>query len=193
VIFIRLGAFRLLRKRRQTQISKPAHSRIGKMKANMKKNRKPLDKSLTPEQCAKLLAVAEGEMKGLLLVALTTGQRIRDIIALRRIEVDMIKGIIHFHISKTGVTVEISLDPRVRMWIEQQPESIVPVEPDTPLFPQLARRGAVRTSSYCRKLGQKVGVTVSAESFRHTFVRQLMEKGTPIATIQAIMGHRSRK
>ena len=159
----------------------------------MKKNRKPLDKSLTPEQCAKLLAVAEGEMKGLILVALTTGQQLRDIIALKRIDVDMIKGLMHFHIGKTGVTVEITLDPRVRMWIEQQPESIVPMEADTPLLPQLACRGAVRTSSYCRKLGQKVGVTVSAESFRHTFVRQLVEKGTSIAAIQEIMGHQSRK
>ena len=113
----------------------------------MKKNRKPLDKSLTPEQCAKLLAVAEGEMKGLILVALTTGQQLRDIIALKRIDVDMIKGLMHFHIGKTGVTVEITLDPRVRMWIEQQPESIVPMEADTPLLPQLACRGAVRTSS----------------------------------------------
>jgi integrase len=159
----------------------------------MKKNRRPLDKSLTPEQCAKLLAVAEGEMKGLILVALTTGQRIRDIIAFKRLEVDMTKGIIHFNIPKTGVIVEITLDPRVRMWMEQQPESIVPVEPDTPLFPQLASRGAARTSSYCRKLGQKVGVTVSAESFRHTFVRQLVEKGTSIAAIREIMGYRSRK
>ena len=159
----------------------------------MKMNRKPLDKSLTPEQCGKLLAVAEGELKGLILVALTTGQQIRDIIAFRRIDVDMIKGIMHFHISKTGVTVEISLDPRVRMWIEQQPESIVPMESDTPLLPQLASRGAARTSSYCRKLGQKVGVTVSAESFRQTFVRQLVGKGTPMAAIHAIMGYRSRK
>jgi integrase len=46
------------------------------------------DKLLTREQCAKLLSVAHGEMKGLILIVLTTGQRIGDILTLKRVDID---------------------------------------------------------------------------------------------------------
>ena len=41
-----------------------------------------------PKQCTKVLAAAESEMKGLVLMAITTGQRIGDIIVLTHGDVD---------------------------------------------------------------------------------------------------------
>ena len=149
--------------------------------------------SLTPAQCAKVLAGAEGEIRGLILIAMTTGQRIRDIIGLNRGDVDLLKNIIHFNIAKTGVALEMSMDPRVRVWIEQQAKSRIAAEPNPPLFPQLADRGAFGSVAFLRKLGEKVGVIVSGLSFRRTFFHELTEKGTPISVVQELMGYRPRK
>jgi integrase len=151
------------------------------------------DKSLTPEQCAKVLASAEGEMKGLVLVAMTTGQRIGDVIALKRGDLDLTINTIRFRIAKTGRALQVPLDPRVRAWFEEQPESTIPVEFDTALFPRLAARGRDRTATDLRKLGAKVGVLMSAVSFRHTLARELITKGTPLAVIQELLGYRCPK
>ena len=164
-----------------------------KQKTNMKKNRKSSDKSLTPEQCAQVLAVAESEMKGLVLLAMATGQRIKDIVALKRGDVDMTRSIVRFHIGKSNRVVEMPLDPRMRNWLEQQPGSTIPVDLETPLFRQLSARGAAKTAGYLRQLGEKVGVVVSAVSFRHSFFKQLVETGTPTAVIQRLMGYGSRQ
>jgi integrase len=120
----------------------------------MKKKSK--DKSLTPEQCAKVLSVAEGEMKALVLVAMTTGQRIRDILTLKRVDVDRVRKIIRFSIAKTGAILETPLDPRVGIWVDQLLELTMPVEATTLLFPQLAVRGAAKAASSLRRLGRKV-------------------------------------
>ena len=101
-------------------------------------NTKSKDKSLNPEQCSKVLSVANGEMKALVLVAMTTGQRIRDILSLKRVDVDRVRKIIRFYIAKTGTILEIPLDPRLGIWVDQ------PVEATTLLFPQLALRGAAK-------------------------------------------------
>ena len=159
----------------------------------LKKNIKPADKSLTPEHWTKVLAAAESEMKGLVLMAITTGQRIGDIIVLTHGDVDMRNGTIFFHLPKTRRVLEVPLDLGVRMWLEHQRQSIIPIEPATPLFPQLAARGAAKAALYLRKLGQKVGVDLASVSFRHTFVHRLMEQGTPREVIRRRLGYRSRR
>ena len=154
---------------------------------------KPSNKALTPKECAKVLAVAESEMKGLIFVALTTGQHIRDIIALKRGDVDLTRGIICFRTGSRTGALEIPLDLRLRNWLEQQPHSTIPIDLDTSLFPQLAARGPVRAAEYIRKLGEKVGLVVSAVSFRHTYFHELIAKGTPRVVVQKLMGHGGRK
>jgi hypothetical protein len=61
----------------------------------MKKKSK--GKSLTPAQSAKLLGVTEGDMKELILVAMTTGQRIGDVVRLKAVDVDYAKNAIRFN------------------------------------------------------------------------------------------------
>jgi integrase len=159
----------------------------------MKKNIQTPNKPLSPAQRAKVLSVAESEMKGLILVAITTGQRLRDIIAIERGDIDRTRNTIRFRVGKLCMVVEATLDPRVRNWMEQQPDSPIPVDLDTPLFPQLAARGPTRTAGYLRTLGEKVGVAVSEVSLRNTCFQQLIANGTPVAVVRQLMGYRSRK
>lgn len=39
--------------------------------------------------------------------------------------------------------------------------------------------------------GRRVGLRVSCHQLRHTFARQLIEVGTPVTTVQRLLGHRS--
>lgn len=39
--------------------------------------------------------------------------------------------------------------------------------------------------------GHRVGLRVSCHQLRHTFARQLIEVGTPVTTVQRLLGHRS--
>lgn len=105
------------------------------------KNLKPADKALSRQQCAKLLAAAESELKGLVLIAVATGQRVGDILALKRVDVDMHKGILCFHLHKSGRRLEVPLDPRARMWFERN-------RPVTP-WGGATRRVAARVERTC--------------------------------------------
>jgi integrase len=71
-------------------------------------------KPLTSEQCARVLAAAEGEMRGLVLAAMTTGQRICDIVRLKRGDLNLSKGMIRFSLAKTGRELVLPMDPRLR-------------------------------------------------------------------------------
>jgi len=150
------------------------------------------DKSLTLGQCAKVLSVAEGELEGLILVALTTGQRIRDVLKLEHTDIDQGKKIIRFADSKTGLILEMPLDPRVVTWAEQQSDSGMPGEVNPLLFPLLADRGPAKSAWSLRRLGRKVSADVYAVSFRHTFLKELYARGVPMCKILEVMGYRSR-
>jgi integrase len=140
--------------------------RLNVNKTMQSMRQRTFNKPLTEDQCRQLLGAAEGEMKGFILVLTTTGQRIRDILALKRGDVDPVKSMIRFRVSRTGIPLETPLDLYVRNWSDQQPESTIPVDLDTPLFPQLSARGARRVAAHLRKLGERAGVPVTARSLR---------------------------
>ena len=141
-------------------------------------------KPLTSEQCARVLAAAEGEMRGLVLAALTTGQRICDIVRLKRGDLDLSKGMIHFSLAKTGRELVLPMDPRLRGWLEEQMRRSAGVL----LFPELAGKGSLAVARMLQEVGQKAGVEVKAITFRHTLAQALMEQGLPLKEFKRRLG-----
>ena len=148
-------------------------TKLEKKGTNMKSKHIRSVKPLTPEHFARVLAAAEGEMHGLVLAAMTTGQRIGDIVSLKRGDVDLSKGLICFSLAKTGRELVLPMDLRLRGWLEEQ------MRPSTTvlLFPELSRRGSIAVGRMLQKLGKKAGVEVNALTFRHTVGQALIERG----------------
>jgi integrase len=74
---------------------------------------------ITLEQSATICAASEGEVKGLIIVAATTGQRIQNIIAIRGEDVDLPGGFFRFHRGIAGRAFPVPIAPQAREWTEQ--------------------------------------------------------------------------
>jgi integrase len=159
-------------------------TKLEKKGTNMKSKHIRSVKPLTPEHFARVLAAAEGEMHGLVLAAMTTGQRIGDIVSLKRGDVDLSKGLICFSLAKTGRELVLPIDPRLRRWLEEQMRRSAGVL----LFPGLAGKGLLPVAWRLQEVGRKAGVEVNALTFRHALAQALMEQGLPLKKVKRRLG-----
>jgi integrase len=91
--------------------------------------------TFTPEQVVRLLAVAEGDWKGAIIYAWTSGARLQDVANLRWENVDTEHDIVTFRQSKTGQEIIIGLHPDFADWISESPTR---PKTETFVFPTLA-------------------------------------------------------
>ena len=87
----------------------------------------------TLAELKRILEVADQEWKGMLLVGLYTGQRLRDVANLTWYNVDLIRNELRLSTQKTGRRQIIPLAKPLKEWIETRPSSD---DPKTPLFPR---------------------------------------------------------
>src|SRR4030095_5899926 len=162
----------------------------------------------TPEQISARLKVAEGEWKGLILVAFYTGQRLGDCANLRWRDVDMVSEIkaIHWPQQQDKEAADVSvIHPELEDYLLSLP---TPKSDDEFLFTSLAQRNVSPLSKHFRKLmkqarieqrvireGNKSGRTVyglSFHSLRHSFNSILANAGVSEEMRMALTGHKSR-
>jgi integrase len=114
--------------------------------------------TFTPEQIAELLAVADRDWQGCILLGYTTGARLRDAANMRWSAVDVRNGLIKFVERKGSKETITGLHPDFAEWITSQP---APDDPDAPLFPTLAgkpAKGEYGLSNMFVKLMEKAGI-----------------------------------
>jgi integrase len=158
---------------------------------------------LNPSEVGRLLAALSEPCRTLVLVAVLTGMRIGEVLALRWKAVDLVRGIIRvretvsegkFGSPKTKSSrreIPISkpvcdvLIARGSSCHQTGPEDLVfATRNQTPLNPKNVLRRVLQPA--CRNLGLPV---VSWHSFRHTHATQLAEAGESLRTAQALLGH----
>jgi integrase len=162
----------------------------------------------TPEQVSALLKTAEGDWKGLILLAFYTGQRLLDCANLRWRDVDLVSDIktIRFAVRKTGSEVITVVHPALEDYLLSMPTA---KSDDEYIFPTLAGR---RASPLSKQFGELIalanidrgvirkrttygGRSVSALSFhslRHSFSSILANAGVSEERRMALVGHASR-
>jgi integrase len=162
----------------------------------------------TPEQVAALVKVAEGDWKGLILVAFYTGARLGDCANLQWKHIDLVSEIktIRFDQGKTGREIVTVIHPALEDYLLSLP---APKTDEAFLFPSLARRLVSPLSKHFRNVimeqahieqrvireRAKSGRSVNALTFhslRHSFSSILANAGIREELRMALTGHTTR-
>ena len=157
--------------------------------------------TMSPEEAERLLAMA-GSLRDHVMLSLGYGCGLRagEIVRLRAGDIDSAQMIIRIVQSKGRKDRHVMLPPELllslRQWWTVRPtryDAGVPVS-ERWLFPG-RRQGQHLTTRHLSRLFHEsaaaAGITkrVSLHSLRHSFATELLEKGTDIRYIQALLGH----
>lgn len=156
----------------------------------------------------RILAVCSDEWRGMVMVAIYTGQRISDVSTLTWRQVDLGAREIHFVTRKTGTRLHLPLHPALLRYLLERPSAD---EPDAPVFPTLAglpsntlgrqfseilmEAGLVTKRTHAgRGKGRDTRRDVGGLSFhclRHTATSLLKNAGVSDVVAREIIGHES--
>jgi integrase len=154
---------------------------------------------LTFEEADRLVAAAEGEWRTMLLVALHTGLRRGELMALGKDAVDLQGRRVHvrrnyhrgrFGTPKSGLSREVPLSETATRALaaHQHTRSDDLVFCDEQGRPFTASRMRNELRRICKRAGlRKIGWHVA----RHTFASHLVMRGVALAVVQKLMGHSS--
>lgn len=152
---------------------------------------------LTFEEAARLLDAAEREWRPMILVALRTGLRHGELLALRWDDVDLVTGRLNVRRAvargivgtpKSGKGRELPLSPETVAVLKELPSRFA----GGLVFPD--RRGHMLTRGECRRplwrACHQAGIRrIGWHVLRHTFASHLAMKGVAIKAIQELLGH----
>jgi integrase len=170
--------------------------------------------TFTREQVADLLAVADSEWRGMILLGACHGLRLMDAARLSWANVDMERRTLCFHPQKDRKNanrkpLEIPLHPDVEDYLLALP--LRSNRPDAPVFSTLSQKkgtGANGLSATFTKLIEKAGIkreagvakvsgkgrqvfTLSFHSFRHTAISEMANAGVSKERRMKLSGHKS--
>ncbi len=156
---------------------------------------------LSPDEVKHLLAMAKTlKNRVLLSLAYGCGLRAGEVVKLRVGDIDSAQGIIRIVQAKGRKDRNVMLPPealdRLRQWWKERPtrhDANVPIA-ERWLFPGYGKGRALSTRQFSRifhETAEAAGIRkpVTLHSLRHSFATHLLERGTDIRRIQALLGH----
>ena len=165
-------------------------------------------RELTLEELAAVAASVDGEMRTLFAVGIYTGLRLGDAVRLDWGNVDLVRGVVSLVPRKTahggkGKRVSIPIHPALAAVLAETP----PRGRRGFVMPDIAAQYEASSANFSKAVQavfHKCGIETSAKdisgrarqavevgfhSLRHTFVSLSANAGTPLAVVQAIVGH----
>lgn len=132
--------------------------------------------------------------RAVVMTAYGTGLRIREACSLRTDDIDSKRRLIHVRDGKRGRDRYVMLPDRLLVFLRQYWQQVRPAKPflfpggkhGRPVTPAPVRAALKKA---LRKAGIKKHVTL--HSLRHSFATHLLEAGTDIRVVQALLGHTS--
>lgn len=146
---------------------------------------------LTVEESKALVAACDDYFRPVIIMALTTGMRKREILKLLWEEVDLEHGYILLTDSKNGEGREIPIVPELKKVLESQPR-----HEDCPfVFPNTETMQPYFSGDKpFAKAVAKAGITnFRFHDLRHTYASHLVMSGIDLTTVMHLMGHKSIK
>lgn len=141
-----------------------------------------------------LEAIRLPKYRAILFTTYAAGMRVSEVCALRIDAIDTKRMLLHVRAGKGGRDRFVMLSPKVLLTLRAWWLIGRPVGPE--LFPGNASGTCVSASAVRVALGRavtacKLGKRVTPHVLRHTFATHLLEMGTDIRIIQAVLGHQS--
>ena len=192
------GAFGSAVAKRQLEFSPAEHVEFNEAKSSQRR-------AFTLEEIRALLAVAEGDWRTMILLALYTGQRMQDCARLTWREADLLQGAITLETEKTGRQQVIPIaEPLTRHLA-----TLAGDDPDAPLCPTLRGQPSSKLSALFYKVMVKAGLAqprdhagkgkgrnaaremnrTSFHSLRHSATSLLKSAGVSDSVTMDIIGH----
>jgi integrase/recombinase XerD len=156
---------------------------------------KRLPDVLSPEEVARVLdAVHDSQYRMILTTAYATGLRISEVCGLCVGDIDSSRNVVHVRCGKGAKDRYVMLSPVLleslrAYWRAHRPrESLLfpGSDPLRPVQPEAVRKALRRAVCSCALTKR-----VSPHTLRHSFATHLLEAGTPLPVIQALLGHAS--
>ena len=156
----------------------------------------PLPDILSTAEITQLLDLTRSlKHRAILMTAYGAGLRVSEICALRLTDIDSQRMVIHVHDGKGGKDRYVMLSAPLLLvlrayWRQRRaapgPYLFAGGRPGRPLSTKAIWH-------FVHRLVRRSGITkhVTPHTFRHCFATHLMEAGTDLRTIQALLGHRS--
>lgn len=152
----------------------------------------------TPEEVGRILDVAEGEWRNMILIAYYTGARLSECSRVRKEDIDFERGVIAFPKTKQGKVHTTVLHPDLARVLRSAPDGYV-----CPILSQTPANSNVGLSNTFSRLMQEAGIDpglvkgsgkrrVSKRSFhslRHTYNSILANQGVSSEVRMLLLGH----
>lgn len=158
------------------------------------KTGKPLPVVLSRDEVEQLLqAIRYPKYRVLIMTAYAAGLRVSELVSLRVEDIDSRRMVIRVRQGKGKKDRYVMLSPKL---LEELRNYWKTSRPTTWLFPgRTTGRPMSRhlVAVACRRAARRAGIKkdVTPHTLRHSFATHLLDAGTDIRTIQALLGHRS--
>lgn len=136
----------------------------------------------------KLLDACEGHIKPIVILALNTGMRKREILNLRWQDIDIEKGIVYLLDTKNSEKREVPINDLVKRTLIK-----IRKHPDSPyvFYNKDGKPYANVRKSFFTALKKVDIMNFRFHDLRHTFASHLVMLGIDLKTVQELMGHKS--
>lgn len=159
------------------------------------RTRKRLPTVLNKQEVAELLSYARRNPRHYAIVATlySTGLRISELVDLKISDIDSKNMLLHVRQGKGGKDRQVQLSVELLEVLRNYYRSCR-IKPKDWLFPGRDEGVRMHTSTvqrYIHRLSKKAGIDkkITPHTFRHSFATHLLEDGTDLRTIQALLGH----
>jgi site-specific recombinase XerD len=158
------------------------------------KTGKPLPVVLSRDEVAQFFqAVYSPKYRVMLMIAYGAGLRVSELVALRVEDIDSRRMVIRVYQGKGRKDRYVMLSPKLLAELREYWKRFHPVKwlfPGRDKGQPLSRR---IVNDACLEAARRAGIKkrVSPHTLRHSFATHLLDAGTDIRTIQALLGHRS--
>ena len=161
------------------------------------RHRKTLPAVLNKNEVSQIIDLASRKPKDYAIVATlySTGLRISELCNLKIKDIDSQNMILHVRQGKGGKDRKVQLSLFLLDILRDYYRSCY-IKPTDWLFPGRSEDGKMHTSTiqrFMQRLSRESGLNkkITPHTFRHSFATHLLEDGTDLRTIQALLGHSS--